>query len=56
MLASCSGPKIITSSTGRDEQIKFIYSQGTDQGIVKCIVADDGELKKCRPMNVKFKK
>jgi hypothetical protein len=52
-LAGCAPQaKIITAITSSNDQIKFLYVQGGGQGIVKCAVAPDGALGKCRDMAV----
>ena len=44
--------KVITAITNNNDQIKFLYVQGGSQGIIKCGVAADGALSKCRDMAV----
>lgn len=52
-LGGCAAPaKVITSITNNNDQIKFLYVQGSAQGIIKCGVAADGALSKCRDMAV----
>jgi hypothetical protein len=48
-LAGCGAQaKVITAITSNNDQIKFLYVQGGSQGIIKCGVAGDGALSKCR--------
>jgi hypothetical protein len=58
LLTACGPPAKmidqITMGAERTNQIKFLYSQGKDQGIVKCTVAADGALSQCRNMTVEF--
>jgi hypothetical protein len=52
-LGGCGAPaKVITAITNNNDQIKFLYVQGGSQGIIKCGVAADGALSKCRDMAV----
>lgn len=49
----CAAPaKVITAITNNNDQIKFLYSQGTSQGIIKCTVGPAGALSQCREMAV----
>ncbi len=51
--ASCASPRVITASTGTKEQIKFLYVQGKDQGVIKCKFADKtGHLTSCKEMTL----
>lgn len=44
--------KYITAITNANDQIKFLYVQGSRQGIIKCIVGQAGALSQCREMAV----
>lgn len=59
-LAGCSTPKVVTSITGRGEQTKFVFIQGnmfgTEQGIVECTSAANGDLSNCERKPIIFKK
>lgn len=44
--------KVIRAITHNTDQIKFLYTQGSGQGIIKCRVAADGALSQCREMAV----
>lgn len=49
----CAAPaKVITAITNNNDQIKFLYSQGNTQGIIKCTVGAAGALSGCREMAV----
>jgi hypothetical protein len=49
----CAPPaKLVTHiSTARD-QIKLLYEQGGRQGVLKCQVAADGALSRCRDLTL----
>lgn len=52
-LTGCAGPRYVAASTGSKGQVKFLWTDGGgDQGIVKCDVAGDGDLNKCREINL----
>lgn len=49
----CAAPaKVIKAITNNNDQIKFLYVQGTSQGIIKCTVGPAGALTQCREMAV----
>lgn len=49
----CAAPaKVITAITNTHEQIKFLYVQGSSQGIIKCSIGPAGALSQCREMAV----
>lgn len=49
----CAAPaKVITAITHNNQQIKFLYVQGTSQGIIKCSIGAEGALSQCREMAV----
>lgn len=48
----CAQPRVVRGITSRDDQVKFLYLQGSDTGIVKCKVGADGALSACRDMQV----
>ena len=49
----CAAPaKVITAITNNSEQIKFLYVQGSSQGIIKCAIGPAGALSNCREMAV----
>jgi hypothetical protein len=54
-LAGCaSSPRVVTAITSSRDQMKFLYFEGSDQGVIKCKVASDGALSDCRQMAVAF--
>jgi hypothetical protein len=40
--------------TARGDEIKFLYYEGGDTGVIKCKIAADGALSDCHPMTVKL--
>ena len=50
--SGCSSPRIVRGITSRADQVKFLYYEGGDTGVVKCRVNGDGTLTECRPMTV----
>lgn len=44
----------ITTGSERTNQIKMLYNQGNDQGVIKCNAANDGALSGCKRMTVIF--
>jgi hypothetical protein len=52
-VSGCAAPaKVITGITSNNDQIKFLYVQGSSQGIIKCAVGPAGALSKCREMTL----
>jgi hypothetical protein len=49
-----SSPRVVTAITSSRDQIKFLYVEGSDQGVIKCKVGGDGSLTQCRQMAVTF--
>lgn len=60
LLAGCTGPKVISRITSRDDKVKFLYHQkqflGTNQGLVECSASDDGTLSECGRKPITFAK
>jgi hypothetical protein len=52
MIGGCASPRVVTAVTSSRDQIKFLYVEGNDQGVIKCNVAGDGALSSCRRMAV----
>lgn len=52
MIGGCASPRVVTAVTSSRDQIKFLYVEGSDQGVIKCNVAGDGALAGCRRMAV----
>lgn len=48
----CGSPRIVRGITSRGDQVKFLYIEGGDTGVVKCKLNPDGTLTSCRPMTV----
>lgn len=48
----CSQPRVVRGITSRANQVKLLYMQGSDTGIVQCKVNADGSLSACRNMQV----
>lgn len=45
----------ITTGAERTTQVKMLYNQGNDQGVIKCTAAAaDGALSNCKRMTVVF--
>jgi len=52
-LSGCAAhAKVITAITTSREQIKFLYVQGSGQGIIKCVIGPAGALSGCHEMAV----
>ena len=48
----CGSPRLVRGITSRADEVKFLYYEGGDTGVVKCRVNGDGTLTECRPMTV----
>lgn len=48
----CGAPRVVRGITSRADQVKFLYIEGSETGVVKCQLGNDGALSSCRPMNV----
>jgi hypothetical protein len=48
----CTHARTVQAITMSRDQIKFLYSEGGTQGILKCQVAPDGSLSGCRQMTL----
>jgi len=51
----CLAPKIVTQITSRPGQMKFLYAQSNEQGLVECKVADNGDIQSCVNKPIVFK-
>lgn len=49
-----SNARVVTAITSSRDQVKFLYVEGSDQGVIKCKVGADGSLAQCRQMAVTF--
>ncbi|MBI5526274.1 MAG: hypothetical protein HY897_08060 [Deltaproteobacteria bacterium] len=54
MCLGCAGPRFVTQSTGTKDQMKFLFTDGDEQGVLKCAAGPDGKLTNCREMPVKL--
>ena len=52
--AGCAGPRLVKAISSRGDEVKFLYLQGSDTGIIKCKMGADGSLVECHPMNVEL--
>jgi hypothetical protein len=50
----CAAPRICRGITSRGDEVKFLYYEGGDTGVVKCKMAADGALADCHPMTVEL--
>lgn len=55
LAAGCASPKIVTSITSRPGQMKFLYQQSNEQGLVQCKTTDDGSIAECANKAIVFK-
>ncbi len=51
-LAGCAKPRVVQAITGRQDHLKFLYVEGSEQGIVRCKVGPDGALSACQAVSV----
>ncbi len=51
---ACAQPRIVRTSTGTKQQIKFLTSDGSTQTIIQCQRAGSGSLKSCRELPVEL--
>jgi hypothetical protein len=51
-LAGCAAPKAIVGMDIRGNQLKLLYQQGSDFGVVRCKAATDGALSQCQQVKV----
>lgn len=55
LMGGCaSSPRVVTAITSSRDQVKFLYVEGNDQGVIKCKVGGDGALGQCRQMTVTY--
>jgi hypothetical protein len=50
----CGAPRVVRGITSRGNEIKFLYQQGSETGVIKCHMGPDGALSQCKPMNVQL--
>ncbi len=51
-LVACARPRVVTGITHSRDQIKFLYFEGSEQGVIQCRVLPGGALAQCHPMAV----
>jgi hypothetical protein len=51
-LAGCAKPRVVTGVTHSRDQIKFLYFEGSEQGVIQCKINPGGALTDCHPMAV----
>jgi len=49
---ACSSPRLVRGITSRNDELKFLYYEGGDTGVIKCKIGADGALSECRPMQI----
>lgn len=54
LISGCMQPRIVRTSTGTNDQIKFLVSDGTTQSVVDCQRTEDGTLKDCKELPVEL--
>jgi hypothetical protein len=54
IVMGCAAPRICRGITSRGDEVKFLYYEGGDTGVVKCKMAPDGALADCHPMTVEL--
>lgn len=55
LAAGCASPKVVTNITSRPGQMKFLYQQSTEQGLVQCKTGSDGSIDQCANKPIVFK-
>jgi hypothetical protein len=50
--ACAPNPKYVAASTGRPGEIKFLYFQRGDHGLIQCVRGEDGALSRCRKLEL----
>jgi len=53
-VAGCASPRICRGITSRGDEVKFLYYEGGDTGVIRCRMAPDGALADCHPMTVEL--
>jgi hypothetical protein len=48
----CSSPRLVRGITSRANEVKFLYYEGGDTGVIKCRLGPDGAMSDCHPMSV----
>lgn len=55
LASGCAAPKIVTNITSRPGQMKFLYQQSNEQGLVQCKTGGDGAITECANKAIVFK-
>jgi hypothetical protein len=55
LAAGCTTPKIVTGITSRPGQMKFLYQQSHEQGLVQCKLTETGDISDCANKPIVFK-
>lgn len=53
-VAGCAAPRLCRGITSRGDEVKFLYYEGGNTGVIKCKMAPDGSLADCHPMTVEL--
>jgi hypothetical protein len=53
-VVGCASPRICRGITSRGDEVKFLFYEGGDTGVIKCRMAPDGALADCHPMTVEL--
>jgi hypothetical protein len=53
-VVGCAAPRICRGITSRGDEVKFLYYEGGNTGVIKCRMAPDGALADCHPMTVEL--
>jgi hypothetical protein len=51
-VTGCAAPKAIVGMDIRNDQLKMLYQQGGDFGVVRCKAGSDGALSQCQNVKV----
>lgn len=55
LATGCVSPKVVTGITSRPGQMKFLYQQSKEQGLVECKTATNGDITECANKPIIFK-
>jgi hypothetical protein len=53
-LVGCAAPRLCSGITSRGDEVKFLYYEGGNTGVIKCKMGGDGALSDCHPMTVEL--
>jgi hypothetical protein len=53
-LAGCANTRYCRGITSRGDEVKFLYYEGGDTGVIKCKMSAEGALADCHPMKVEL--